>query len=236
MVENESDRKSTGISRPRKRKKVIIALILMLALFAGGRLLDLNDYLQSLQQWIWHFGSWGPIVFIAVYVLATWLLLPGIPFTIMAAFLFGDVWGFVTMSMAVTLAATSAFFIARYIARDKVARILSQVPAYEKVKAMVENNHWFAIPFIRLMPIFPFAVNNYAFGLTDISFGRYFLFSQVVFIPMNAAFVFGANSLYKVVTGGEISWVIAACSLLAAAAVLALGYAAKQWFPQAHEE
>lgn len=221
--------------RIRPYLKLIIPLILAGGLFAAGRFMDLNHHLHGIQKWIWQFGSWGPIVFVAIYVAAMLVLLPGTPFTILAAFLFGNLWGFLTMMAAGTLAAAVAFLMARYLARDTVARMLSDVQSLEKLKQLIEANNWFVIPFIRLMPIFPFAVNNYAFGLTDVSFMRYMVLSLVVFIPMNAAMVLGANSLYAALTGGEVSWPIMGGAAAAAVLILGIGYAGKRLFARASQ-
>ncbi len=220
------------VSWLKRYTKILIPLILIAALFVLGRVLDLNQYLNRIQGWIWQFGSWGPIVFVAIYVGATLFLLPGTPFTLLAAFLFGNLWGFLTMMAATISAATLAFLMARYLARDIAARQLNQVRTINRFKRLIEDNHWFAIPFIRLMPIFPFAINNYALGLTNISFIRYFLLSLIVFIPMNAAIVFGANSLYAVLTGGEVSWLILGGATAAAFLILGLGFAGKRFFAQ----
>jgi len=211
-------------------KKILLPALLVAALFVAGRLLDMNAYLQAIQKWMWQFGSWGPIVFVGLYVAAMLVLLPGTPFTVLAAFLFGNLWGFATMMAATTLAATLAFVMARYLARDKVERRLAHLQTLEQLKEMVEENNWFAIPFIRLMPIFPFGVNNYAFGLTNISYIRYILLSLTVFIPMNAAMVLGANSLYAALTGGDISWPIMGGAAASALLILAIGYAGKRMF------
>ena len=226
--------KKTGqtISWFKQYTKILIPLILIAALFVLGRVLDLNQYLNRMQEWIWQFGSWGPIVFVVIYVAATLFLLPGTPFTLLAAFLFGNLWGFLTMMAATITAATLAFLMARYLARDIAARQFNQVRTINRIKRLIEDNHWFAIPFIRLMPIFPFAINNYALGLTNISFIRYLLLSLVVFIPMNAAIVFGANSLYAVLTGGEVSWYIMGGATAAALLILGLGLAGKRLFAQ----
>ncbi len=214
----------------KNRKQVLFFLLVIASLFVVARLVDIDQYLRLVKQWVWAFGSWGAVIYVLFYTGATLMFLPGTPFTILAPFIFGSVEGFLTMVVATTVSATAAFLSARYIARNTVEKRVMKIKEFDRLKKMVEENYWFAIPFIRLMPFFPFSFNNYALGLTRISFWKYFLVSQVVFIPMNAVMVFGANTLYSALTGGEISWWMAGGSLAGGIMVLLLGYAAKKKF------
>ena len=74
------------------------------------------------------------------------MFLPGTPFTILAAFLFGGLGGFLTMVAATSVSATVAFLSARYIARDTVEKRVMQVEEFKKFKTMMEENYWFAFP------------------------------------------------------------------------------------------
>ncbi len=208
--------------------KIILPLLLIAALFIAGRLIEVDKYLQDVQQWVRSFGKWGPVVYTLIYVGAMLLLLPGTPFTVLAAFLFGFAWGFFTMVVATTLAASAAFLIARYLARRAVEERLAGTETFRKLRAMVEKNRRIAIPFVRLMPFFPFAINNYALGLTRISFWSYLLWSEVVFLPMNAVLILGAGAIYRALVLGEVSWWLIGLTVGAGLLVLAIGIAAKR--------
>ncbi|HKI47678.1 MAG TPA: VTT domain-containing protein [Desulfobacteria bacterium] len=196
------------------RNRVLLILLIIVALFVTARLVDIDQYLRLVRRWVWQFGSWGTTVYVVLCTGATLMFFPGSPFTILASFLFGSVKGFFTMVAATTVSATPGFLAARYIARDALEERIMKIEGFKRVKTMVEENYWFAIPFVRLVPFFPFSFNNYALGLTRTSFRKYFLMSQFVFIPMNALMVFGANTLYSALTGGEISWWMAGGSLV----------------------
>lgn len=210
--------------------QILIPLTLLAALFTVGKLIDLDQYLLLVQQEVRQLGPWGPVVYIVIYVVAT-LLLPGTPFTILAAFLFGTAWGYFTMVVATTLAAVSGFFTARYLARDVVEQRFAGTAPFIKVKKMVEDNSWFSIPFIRLMPIFPFAINNYVLGLSRVPFWTYLITSEIVFLPMNAVFVFGAQAIYRALVKGEASWGLLIATTGATLAVLGVGILGKRFLP-----
>lgn len=230
MSGNRWRRLRSWLADRRNWKRIILPLIVVAALFIVGRLVDIDRYMQSVREWIWQFGPWGPVVYAGLYVAATLLLMPGTPFTVLAAFLFGTLWGFVTMVAATTLAAVIAFFTARYLARGAVEERLGSTEAFHRLREMVERNYRIAIPFIRLMPIFPFAINNYALGLTRISFWSYLLYSELVFLPMNAIIVLGAGFLYRATIKGEISWTLIGITTAAAFVVLGIGLIGKRLF------
>ena len=98
------------------------------------------------------------------------------------------------------------------------------------MKRLVEGNHRTAITFFHVMPVFPFSITNYAFGLTRISFWSFFLYSEIVFIPMNALLVLGARAIYLAAVQGEISWGILLPTVAAGVFILALGYFGKRAF------
>ncbi|MGH7368831.1 MAG: VTT domain-containing protein, partial [Candidatus Rokuibacteriota bacterium] len=86
-----------------------------------------------------------------------------------------------------------------------------------RLVALVEEHDWVVIPLLRIVPVAPFAVVNYGFGLTGISFWRYFGWSVLAMIPMNALLVLGAKLFYAGAAHRTASW-----PLLGAAAGAAL--------------
>ena len=85
---------------------------------------------------------------------------------------------------------------------------------------------WIIIPFVRVVPV-PFALNNYGFGLTSISFRRYLLLSEVGMIPMNAVLVLGAGSALGIVSGP-----LTALAGVAAVIVVAVAFAGRRAWRQ----
>ena len=88
----------------------------------------------------------------------------------------------------------------------------------------MEEHDWAVIPVLRILPIAPFAVVNYGFGLTGISFWRYFAWSELAMIPMNAVLVVGAGLVVDASARGTVSWPLLGAA--AAAVLVLLGLAA----------
>jgi uncharacterized membrane protein YdjX (TVP38/TMEM64 family) len=221
--------------KPRNWTTVVLPVAAIVTLLVVGRVIDLHVYIEAMRGWIFSFGPWGPVVYALIYVVAELAFFPGTPFTIIAALIFGTLWGYVTMLVAATVAAVAAFLIARYLARERIQRRLDRHPEFRKMISWVERNHWLAIPFVRIMPFFPFSVNNYALGLTNISFKAFLLTSLAVFVPMTGVLVLGASALYRAMIMGEVSWWLIIGTVTAGLVIFGIGIAGKRAFNSTHE-
>jgi uncharacterized membrane protein YdjX (TVP38/TMEM64 family) len=180
--------------------------IFVLGMVIVGRFVDLNRHIQIAQAWTGALGALAPAAYVVLYVVATLLGAPGTPFTLLCPFLFGVVPAIAIMVVASILAAVFGFLIARYFARDAFVERLGGTETYRRLAALVEQHDWLVIPILRILPIAPFTMVNYGFGLTGITFWRYFLWSTVAMIPMDALLVMGADLFYDATTYGRVAW------------------------------
>ena len=155
---------------------------------------------EAIRTWIQGYGALAPLVYMLVYTIAPALLLPGLPLTIAGGILFGPFWGVVYAIAGSTLGACVAFLAARYIARDWVERRL-QDPRWRRLDRAVEKQGWKIVAFTRLIPLFPFNLLNYAFGLTRIRFLHYALATFVFMLPAYIAFIVFSSSLPDLIQG-----------------------------------
>ena len=165
-------------------KSTALFWAMALALFAlVGTTLAFRDLFDAatLGTWVEDAGAAGPIVFIAVYAAATVLFLPGALVTLAGGALFGPVWGTVWNLTGATLGGALAFLIARYLGADWVSRRAG--PRLQRLNAGVADEGWRFIAFVRLVPLFPFNLLNYALGLTRIRFATYVVASAVFMLP-----------------------------------------------------
>jgi uncharacterized membrane protein YdjX (TVP38/TMEM64 family) len=135
----------------------------------------------ALQAWVESAGAAGPVIFIAIYAAATVLFLPGAVVTLAGGALFGPVWGTLWNLSGATLGATLAFLIARHLGADWVARRAG--PRLRSLNEGVSAEGWRFIAFVRLVPLFPFNLLNYALGLTRIPLPAYVLASAIFMLP-----------------------------------------------------
>ena len=199
-----------------------IGLIAAIAgLFVLGRVLGIGDRLGDLRGWIKGLGSWGPAVFLLLYIAAVVAALPGLAISVFAGALFGSVTGVILVSIGSTAGAGLCFLIARFFALDAVARWLSSSGRFQKLDRLTEEHGAIIVALTRLVPLFPFNLLNYGFGLTKIPFRTYLFWSWLCMLPGTALYVIGTDALVKGISEGKIPWGLIA--LVAGVAVL-LGF------------
>src|SRR5215831_4275039 len=159
-----------------------LALVLLLA--AGvGWMLTHRDLLrlESIEPALRALGIWAPIGFVLIYATGTVLFFSGAVLGLAGGALFGPVWGTLWNLIGATLGATAAFLLARTVAREWVARHVGG-----RLRRLVEGvtaEGWRFVALMRLVPLVPFNLLNYALGLTGISLPAYVLTSAICMLP-----------------------------------------------------
>ncbi|MDE0043536.1 MAG: TVP38/TMEM64 family protein [Candidatus Poribacteria bacterium] len=148
-----------------------------------------RDNIPKLKAEIGNFGAFAPLVYIGFYVLATIFFLPGLPVTMLSGLVFGPFWGVVYASIGSVIGISCAFLIARYAARGMVERWVDRNAQFRRIDEGVRRQGWRMLMITRLLPIFPFNLQNYAYGLTKIGFVTFVLVSWVCMLPGTAAYV-----------------------------------------------
>lgn len=164
--------------------------IAVLALIVATQMLPVGEWLQTFNQWVEELGAIGMVVFIAVYILATVLFLPGAILTLGAGFAFGVGWGFLAVSIGSTIGAACAFLIGRYLARDKIRAKADDYPKFSAIDKAVGKEGWKIVLLLRLSPLVPFNLQNYLYGLTAIKFWPYLLASWIGMMPGTFLYVY----------------------------------------------
>ncbi len=190
----------------------LVVLIFILAILFGA-----GDKLAALREWIRSLGPLGPAVFVGLYVLGVVAGIPGSALTIAAGGLFGSLVGVILVSTAATIGASLAFLIARYFARDAVARWVSKREKFKALDALTDKHGVLIIAITRLIPLFPFDILNYAFGLTKIPFWTYVFWSWLCMLPGTILYVVGVDAVIQTIVRRQVPW-----PLLAVIAVVAV--------------
>lgn len=205
------------------RRATILRLIMLIAVAAAIIALARNRELLApgaIRRGLARCGPFAPIMFIAIYAVATALFVPGSLLTLAGGAIFGPVLGALWNLIGATLGATLAFLIARYAAAEWVARRAGQ--RLGRIIRGVEEEGWRFVAFVRLVPLFPFNVVNYAFGLTRIRLAEYMIASFVCMAPGAIAYTWLGYAGRAAATGeaGAIRTVTIALALLAAVAFI----------------
>ncbi|MDZ7803153.1 VTT domain-containing protein [Thiohalophilus sp.] len=204
-----------------KTKLIRLSLFAILVI-AIGIAISYRDQFDAaaLEAWLQGAGAAGPILFILIYAAAAVLFLPGSVLTLAGGALFGPVWGTLFNLIGATLGATLAFLIARYLAADWVERKTGG--RLKQLKQGVEKEGWRFVAFVRLVPLFPFNLLNYALGLTRINLAHYIIASFICMFPGALAYTYLGYAGREAIAGGEglIQKILLAIGLLVLVAFL----------------
>jgi uncharacterized membrane protein YdjX (TVP38/TMEM64 family) len=153
------------------------------------------DSLVRLRDWIDGWGAWGPLVFVAGYVLLELVFFPALPLTLLGGLAFGPVLGTVYVSVAATVAAALAFLVARHAARGLVEGWVAGSPRLRAIDRAVAVHGWRILMITRLVPLFPYNLQNYAYGLTPMRFWPYVGITWACMLPATVAYTLAGGAL-----------------------------------------
>ncbi|MDP3772805.1 MAG: TVP38/TMEM64 family protein [Gemmatimonadales bacterium] len=162
------------------KKRSALLIVAFLALVVAGRYL--GRYLPGFAEWVNGFGPWGAAVFVATYTAACVALAPASLMMLAAGAVFGAAKGVLVAWVAATLGATASFLVARHAARGAVERYLERHATFSALDDALSRQGWKLVILLRLSPIFPYNLLNYALGLSRVSLGGY-LVAMLGMIP-----------------------------------------------------
>lgn len=169
------------------KKKIFLIIILLTTVIIAFIFSDeLN--IEKFKTLIHQMGMWGPLLFMLIYILLTVLVFPVTLLTVASGALFGPVWGTLYSLTAATIGASFAFLLSRYIAADMIKQ-----RAGKTLKRLIDGvNHegWYFVAFVRLVPLFPFNLVNFAFGLTSIKLLPYVITTYICMLPGAFAYTY----------------------------------------------
>lgn len=192
--------------RPAWRRvgRIVAALIVVALLYFLAR--ELGGYLPTFAEWVNGLGVWGPLVFIVGYALATVAFVPGSLLTLAAGAIFGLAKGTAFVFVAATLGATAAFIVSRYFARSAIERRLANYPRFAAIDRAVGSQGRKIVFLLRLSPVFPFNLLNYALGLTRVRLLDYVV-ASLGMIPGTLLYVYYgklAGDVAALAAGAEV--------------------------------
>lgn len=186
-----------------KHKKILILTGIILAAFLCSHLFGWSAYIGGEKglAFLRQTASENLPTAIFLYCVFTAvgcvvLALPGITFAILAGLLFGPVLGTICCSAAATLGAMAAFLAGRYFLKDSIKPMVLK-NRYLKKWLFDESgkNAVFVLMLTRLVPIFPYNLQNFAYGVTDIPIGTYSICSFLFMLPGTAMYTVGTAGL-----------------------------------------
>jgi uncharacterized membrane protein YdjX (TVP38/TMEM64 family) len=167
--------------------RLLLLLVGLAVLAIAGR--SAIELIPRFADWVARNGMAGVLLFVLGYVAATVAFVPGSLLTIAAGAIFGLAKGATLVFVAATLGASAAFLVSRYLARPLVERRLAGNDRFVAIDRAVGQEGRKIVFLLRLSPVFPFNLLNYALGLTKVSLGDYVLASAGM-LPATLLYVY----------------------------------------------
>lgn len=181
------------------KAKGVIALIFLLSLIIIAVVYHGKFNFSNIHHWVLAYRPWTPIVFILLYIIGSIFFLPGSVLTMTGGLLFGPWLGTLYNLIGASLGSTCALLVSRYLLADWVRTKLG-TRANNFIKG-VEQEGWRFVIFVRLVPVFPFNLTNYSFGLTRIGVVPCMIASFFSMIPATFAYSYAGSLGERFVNG-----------------------------------
>lgn len=195
--------------KPNNALKLVMAvLVIGIGFFIAwktGLVAKIQD-VDAMQTFFKSFGIWSYLVFILVYVACCVFMIPGSMMTIIAGIAFGPVIGGVLALIGATFGATAAFLVSKYVARSMIEDKIGKNEMFKKIDDGVEQNGASFLILTRLVPVFPFSFQNYAYGLTKIDLKTFFVVSFICMAP--GAFIYAYMAGEIVLNGFSVGLLV----------------------------
>lgn len=211
--------------------KIGIILLTIVCIIATGLTAYLLGGLEPavIQAWLKSSGIWAPIIYIAVYVVATVLVLPSTALNLTGGAIFGPVLGTLWTSVAAITAAIVSFTFTRTVGREAIAKRLAG--RWQAMDAEVRQGGLFYMFAIRLVAIMPYGLVNFAAGLTSVSFKDYILGTALGTVPGVLPFVLIGSSGLKALRTGDLLPLVGALTLTGILVAGSTWYRRRRTFP-----
>jgi uncharacterized membrane protein YdjX (TVP38/TMEM64 family) len=179
-------------------KKIILFILLVLfVIFQGYQfgLVSLLTDIESLRAYLESLGWWGYVLFILLSVLVAVFLLPGQFLAIVGGLAYGGFVGGCLTIIGASLGASISFIIGKYVAREYILQRFGTDPTFQKIEKGVQENGISFLIFTRLVPVFPFAIQSYAYAMTPMSIRKFSIISFLTMMPASFIYAFMASEI-----------------------------------------
>lgn len=201
---------------------IIVVILILNHHFGWSKYLGDSENLKFLSDMIETHFLLAALIYIAITIVACVLLaLPGVTFAIIAGVVFGPWWGTLFCLIATTLGAIIAFIAGRFFLKDSIKPMVAKNALLRKI--LFEDagrSDIVLLAITRLVPLFPYNIQNFAYGITDISLWHYSLYTFIFMVPGVALYTIGTAGI----ASEENRWLYLGIAATLLVMVLVLGW------------
>ena len=176
---------------------IIILIVILIHIFDWSSYISTAENLEFMKRIVQNNLPLAILLYMVLTVVGCVVLaLPGVTFAILAGLLFGPVIGTICCSLATTIGAVLAFIAGRFFLKDSIGPVVAKNRILKKwLFDDTGCNELFVLMITRLVPVFPFNLQNFAYGITDIRFSTYAIGSLIFMLPGTAMYTVGTAGL-----------------------------------------
>lgn len=189
------------------KKLLLLFFLILLSFYVYDLQSDGKISLEKILLFLRSSKYLAPMAYLFLYMIGPSIFFPSLLMTVAAGVIWGTYLGFVLAITGATLGSSVSFLLSRYIFGDFVKRTFG-LRRWQKLNELVKKHGWKVVAFTRVVPIFPFPVLNYLFGITPISFFQYLWPTILFMMPACIAFVFFGSSIFDLILKGELTPII----------------------------
>jgi uncharacterized membrane protein YdjX (TVP38/TMEM64 family) len=162
------------------------------------------------------------LVFLGVHIAASLFFVPRTLLALGAGLVFGMWWGIIWAALGSVLGALAGFLAARYLHSGFVGAgfvgagfagsgLVGRAGSAKSARlaallARVERGGWRAVAVVRLVPVIPHSLANYALGLTRVRVAAYAFGSLIGQLPLTVAYADLGAAGGRALLGAEVLW------------------------------
>lgn len=149
----------------------------------------MSDIIERVVLALADLGPWGAVLFVLVYIVASVTLAPAFLLTFAAGAVFGFARGTILVYIGAVLGSSAVFAIASPLAHSRLLRWLDRDQRVAAVRSAVAGEGTWVMFLLRLSPVVPFVLLNYALALSGVRY-RDFLAASVGMLPAIVMYVY----------------------------------------------
>ena len=209
---------------------IIIAIFILNHRFGWSAYIGNIDNLSFMEELVQNNLWMASLIYVVLTAVGCVVLaLPGVTFAILAGLIFEPWLGTLLCSVATTIGAMAAFLAGRFFLQESIKPVVMKNKYLKKWLFDQDNdkNTIFVLMITRLVPLFPYNLQNFAYGITDIKFSTYSLCSLLFMLPGTAMYTVGTAGL----TDAENRWFYIGIAVVLAVIVMGIeAFLKKKYF------
>jgi uncharacterized membrane protein YdjX (TVP38/TMEM64 family) len=149
----------------------------------------LNEWITAIVTTLSGLGPWAPVLFVLLYVVASLAMAPAFILTFAGGAVFGLWRGSLLVYIGALLGASAVHLLASPLSHSRLSRWMDRDSRVAAVRRAVAGEGIWVMFLLRLSPVIPFTVLNYALALSGVKYVD-FIIASIGMIPTIVLYVY----------------------------------------------